>query len=89
LTGQWKTQFEKAKLNTDNLEVENIPCEFYYIKVVVHNTKVDTSAICAIHKHLYNKNDNIGWQVLLVYDLDKKYLFSHRYNGSIYFQQGD
>jgi hypothetical protein len=89
LTGEWKTQLENAKAHAANLKIENTPCEFYYINVTATSKKIDTSAIHSIHKYLYNEKNNIGWQVALVYDVEGKYLFSHRYNDSIYIQKVD
>ena len=89
LSGEWKSLYEQTKSKIVNLEVEHIPCEFYYINVIVQNEKIDTLAIHNIHRNLYNTKSNIGWQVLQVYDLKKNYLFSHHFNGKIYVQNGD
>ncbi len=89
LSGEWKLQFEKAATATTNLKLENIPCEFYYINVIANSNKIDTNTIHSLHKLLYNQKNKIGWQVLLVYNAEGKYLFSHRYNNSIYIQTGD
>lgn len=89
LTGEWKQQFDNANVNAGNLRVENIPCEFFYINVIVPIGKVDTFSIHSIHKYLYNQEKKSGWQVLLVYDIKENYLFSHKYNDSIYIQNGD
>lgn len=89
LSGEWKEQFERANATTVSVKAENIPCEFYYINVIITTKHIDTTAIHSIHKYLYNKKSKIGWQVLLVYNTEGQYLFSHRYNDSIYIQKGD
>jgi hypothetical protein len=89
LTGEWKEQYEKANSVAVDLKVENIPCEYFYINVILKTKVVDTSAIHSIHRYLYNEKNKIGWQVLQVYDVNGKYIFSHKYNDNIYIQTGD
>jgi hypothetical protein len=76
-------------LYSDYLKVENIPCENFYINVVFHNDKIDTSMVHSVHKILYDKENNIGWPVLLVYNMQEEYIFSHNYENKIYKQSGD
>ena len=89
LTGEWKKQYEKANSIAKNFKVESIPCEYSYINLILKSKIIDTSAIRVIHKYLYNEKKSIGWNIILVYDTDGKYLFSHKYNDSIYVQKGD
>ncbi|MBX2925919.1 MAG: hypothetical protein KF746_27230 [Chitinophagaceae bacterium] len=89
LSGEWKKQLERAKANAVNLKIENIPCEFYYINATVTSNHIDTIAIHSIHKYLYDEKSKTGWQVILVHNAEGKYLFSHKYNNSIYVQTGD
>jgi hypothetical protein len=86
LTGEWKNKLEKANEFSASLKVENIPCEFYYINVIATTKLIDTSAIHSLHKYLYDEKSKVGWQVLLVHDAEWKYLFSHRYDNSIFLQ---
>ena len=89
LSGEWKMKYERARSFSNDFTIENIPCDFYYINVVVNSPFVDTAAIHSLHNYLYDENLKVGWQVLLVYDADRNYLFSHKYNGTIYIQKGD
>lgn len=89
LTGDQKALLANAQARATNLKIENIPCEFYYMKVTATTKDIDTAAIRAIHPYLYNQKAKIGWAVLMVHDADGKYLFSHNYNDSIFIQTGD
>lgn len=89
LTGEWKQQFENANSKAIKFKIENIPCEYFYINLIMLSNEIDTSSIRSIHKILYNKENRIGWQVIKVYDNNRKYLFSHNYNDNIYIQTGD
>jgi len=88
LTGEWKFKSERANKASTVLKVEDIPCEFYYINVMATTKVIDTPAIDALHKYLYDEK-KVGWQVLLVHNAEGKYLFSHIYNNSNYTQKGD
>ncbi len=89
LSGEWKRQYDSANKFSAKLKLENIPCDFYYINVVVLDGLVDTASIHKVHKFLYNPKNNSGWQALLVYSNEGKYLFTHNYNDSIFIQNGD
>lgn len=90
LTGDWKEMYEKAQVEYSNdLSVERIPCDFFYIKVVNKGNTIDTNVIHNVHKELFNVNKKIGWEVLMVYDANENYIFSHSYNGKMYVQTGD
>ena len=89
LSGASKAQYEAAKARATNLKIENIPCEPYYINVIVTTKNIDTATIHAIHPYLYNQKTKTGWPVLLVHDADGKYLFRHNYNNNIFVQSGD
>ena len=50
---------------------------------------MNDSTINQLHKVLYDKNTNHGWQTLWVYDRNGVYLFSHSSTGKKYKQSGN
>ena len=86
---------QQRMLDTVNLrynstfEVEPIPCDYIYLKVKYKITKVDTLLLDEAHDLLYNENQKIGWQTLLIYNEEGEYIFSHSKNGNTYYQTGD
>jgi hypothetical protein len=69
--------------------VENIPCEYTYLNVHINSSVIDTNIINSIHYVLYDSKNKKGWQVLLIYDNQDKYVFSHHLAGRFYHQTGD
>jgi hypothetical protein len=69
--------------------VEHIPCEAIYINVKLKIENMDTIVINDIHKILYDPQKKIGWQTLLIYNIEGKYVSSHSSHNMFYYQSGD
>lgn len=88
LCGRLDTDLQKmvdtANSTFENyLEIEKVPCEFFYINVLLKTEKVDTNKIHSVHQILYDEKNNLGWNVLVVYDINGKFIFEHSNEGNI------
>ncbi len=85
-----KEMLDKAnELYSSSVLVKRIPCEGIYIRVELQNNSVNDSIINNLHKVLHDSTSHHGWQTLLVYDKNGKYLYSHSSNNQKYKQTGD
>lgn len=73
----------------NHFSVENIPCDFNYIKLKLYTQDLDSTLIEDAHKVLYNSEKKIGWPTILIYDNNKDYIISHSKNNKFYYQTGD
>jgi len=73
----------------DKFIVKNIPCEYIYINLKLYSNKMDTISINEAHKILYDEKKKIGWQTIMIYDKNGRYVISHSNNGRFYYQTGD
>lgn len=73
----------------NKFRIENIPCEYIYINLKLYSNKIDTISINQAHKILYDEKKKLGWQTIIIYDKNGKYVISHSNNGVFYYQTGD
>lgn len=85
LKGDWLALKQNAEREFgDQFDIENIPCEFYYINIKAKKSDIDTSALKTLHYTLFDSSKNIGWRTLVVFDRNGNYLFEDPLNGPRY-----
>jgi hypothetical protein len=91
LNDELKSKIDNAQLKyKDVLNIENIPCEGTYINIKMKvSIKSDTIFFNELHKLLYDEEKKVGWGVLVIFDRQNNYMFSHSHNNKIYSQTGD
>jgi hypothetical protein len=67
----------------ENIKVEVIPCENYYLNIYLKMESVDSVMIKDLNSILYNSKEGIGWQSIHVYSIGGKFLFDRHFNGMI------
>lgn len=77
------------KIYPDEIIIEILPCEFYYINVINNSVSIDTSKLKQVVKKLYDKEKKIGWPVSVIYNNSHTYLFSINDRGLVFVQKGD
>ena len=67
----------------DFFRIDVVPCEGYYINVYLKQEQVDTMNVNRLHKILYDSSTRSGWQSLIIYSKQERFLFTHSYSGKI------
>jgi hypothetical protein len=73
----------------DVIYLEMIPCEDRYINIYLKTKNCNDSIFNSIHEILYDKTNKEGWSTLIIFDYNKKYLFSHSSRNKLFKQYGD
>lgn len=72
----------KAKFGKD-YNIDNIPCEPYYLNVKIKKEFIDTLEVLEIQNMLIDKSNNQGWGSVHFYDSNDEFLFVTYENGKI------
>lgn len=64
--------------------VENIPCEFITIDIILKSEKFDSLQIFESHRILYDSTKRSGWQTIDIFNSKGEYVTTHSWHGFFY-----
>lgn len=85
LNGCYKEKVYKASfLYSNKISVQPIPCESFYLNVIIINKLDDTlSTLNNLHNILYDEKTGCGWLTIRVLNAQKEFIYDHSEEGEI------
>jgi hypothetical protein len=85
LSGDWLSlKVNAQKKFSGQFDIENIPCEYYFINIKLKHVVFDSTLLKKLHYELYDSSKKVGWPTFIVYDKNGNYLYHDVNNGVRY-----